>query len=613
MFSQDRLILFIHIAKTGGTSFSDALSKLYRPEKRFIGNDLTIDTVNRLSSRLDDGGLIAGHVAPGVVKRLRDRAEMITILRRPDEHAISNYLHIRDDPTNPLYEAATNLSISEFLRQNPYHIVFQTGSLLVALSELRDVKVEDVKRNMSAVLRFMDSLPVVGVIDRAQETCRVISRHFNMEGLIQLPRLNTSTDRGVPPAVRERLRSEYHELRRDAALAPLFAIEELIYAEACAHLTDDIRKITGANASEQEANPTSTARFSGQASGLGEINYVCRLAHLNGHVIAGPYNLRPGEYEVEFHLNADNVAVGDDGSIKIEALAEGLNCLASCDLRGGGPFANAARTLRFACDSAIKTIEFKICASGYFSGELSFAGISLRRIAPRIGSARWARPGRTPSPSIADEFGQIEAPQFWSSVGNLVDSQFVCPLDHVDGHIIAGPYCRLEAGDYEVEFHFDISIPPAPEVGSVQIEVVSNQDRFLSSRVLKGAGPFGRRRRTLIFIHEAEAEDLEFRIGGSGYTGGALTFGGVSLRAIPRSLSAAAPGRMSLALRRWLWRRWRDLTLRLAATFEERRLTARPTSAPPLPLRPAPTRLRANTGCSRAGSSWRRFPGRRGP
>lgn len=402
----DRPLCFLHIAKTGGTSVTDALARLFPPDCVFTDRgNLSVDYLEELGDRLTGRVFLAGHPLPGVAESLRDRADLITVLRRPADQAVSNYLHILSDPGNGLHSEAVRGSFSDFLRRNEHQIDYQTSALVVALSQDPTRMHELRTRDLESVLQFLDAMPFVGVMERADACGEILSRIMPGAGEITLPCLNAAVYRGISVRTLDRLRLEYEALSGDSQLAPIFAREALVHARADAALARLERRLALPRRSSAPLTRRETigaARFSTRHGEFADQTIVCRLLPGPEHLLHGPYDRFPrGAYAVEFQFSVAGAKTGSAGRIQLEVSSNGATSLRR---RWTSPAASAqARTLHFMNGAASNILEFRVKARGFTDGRLVFEGVAVRpstiwRSWPSVLTRLFSRTRRGPIP-----------------------------------------------------------------------------------------------------------------------------------------------------------------------------------------------------------------------
>jgi hypothetical protein len=372
----------MHIAKTGGTSITEAIARLYPADCVFTDSgNITVEYLAGLGDALRGGAFISGHPGPGVARYLNDKADLITILRKPAEQAVSNYLHVLSDPENALHASARRQSFSDYLRENPGQISYQYNSLCVALALDADVIEPGRQHNVDALLRFLDTLPFVGVIERAEACCEALSRLMPFGRAIRLPHRNAAVYRGVSTRTLRQLRAEYHALRDDPSVSYLCALEALLYAKAEAVLRRVLQEAPPAGRrvlSELQGGFLPARRFSTSLGAMEGEYLVCPLFNPESHLVYGPHDRLPrGAHAAEFHLEVRDPKPPKSGRIELEVLSNGSRCLRK---RWIGPKllkSPRARTLAFINPDDLTVLEFRVRAKGFAAGSLVFGGVTL--------------------------------------------------------------------------------------------------------------------------------------------------------------------------------------------------------------------------------------------
>ena len=120
----DSALFFIHVPKTGGTTFSSIIERLFAPEdiypiyvKSDNHNDwndfVALSDVNKQKVKA-----FYGHVYYGQHVAIPQPVRYITIMRDPVERVISLYCHFLNDEQNALHEEVKRTDIQEFVGKN---------------------------------------------------------------------------------------------------------------------------------------------------------------------------------------------------------------------------------------------------------------------------------------------------------------------------------------------------------------------------------------------------------------------------------------------------------------------------------------------------------------
>src|SRR5271166_3994375 len=128
-------IYFLHIAKTGGTSITEALRGFHSANQVISDSgNISVDFIKAHEHRFSGSTFIHGHAHHEVMSYLMGRVRAITFLRDPKAQAVSNYLHVARDLGNPLRCAAINLGFTRFLTTFWQYAVYQAFALDVSIT-----------------------------------------------------------------------------------------------------------------------------------------------------------------------------------------------------------------------------------------------------------------------------------------------------------------------------------------------------------------------------------------------------------------------------------------------------------------------------------------------
>jgi hypothetical protein len=227
-------VVFLHIPKTGGTSLTEALLVMrYWTHTLTDQGNITPDLLRIYSSfpaEEQSRTLIYGHADHGVFRAFTN-ATLLTIVRDPEEQAVSNYLHILRSPDTPLYREAHLLTFSDFLRTHWQCLVFQNISLVVPNST----------RPIGTREEFFSYLPVIrGVLNRID----FVGTSDNLSGFLTtlccayglreptLHHLHRAIDLGATTQQIAELRRLYRTVTEEPLLAHLVAEERALYQTA---------------------------------------------------------------------------------------------------------------------------------------------------------------------------------------------------------------------------------------------------------------------------------------------------------------------------------------------------------------------------------------------
>jgi len=375
---------FMHIPKTGGTSVIEAVSGLFPATEVFGSGFITIDDIKRSRAQLERSRFIWGHPKNGVAPVLNEISDIFTILRRPEEHAISNYLQIKSHPDDFLYNDVCEFSFADYVRRNNHQLPLQALNIYEALFDKPIDYINQAQDRFQNIANFIKEIEFVGVIDKPQIICENLKSIFCPYGEIHLPQSNRADERGFDRGHVIELRKQYQDLRRSGELRSLFEMEEAVYRlghEAMMRRTSRLSRTLRYGASPRlgirTAHSVGAWRFQTPAGPLAGARHHRRLADANEHIIYGPYfTMRPGRYRIEFQIAMTDVAASAGGVLVLEVAGD-RRVLTKRRLFGRDVGSRAQPILHFRQRRPEARVEFRIHASGFTGGSLTFDGVNI--------------------------------------------------------------------------------------------------------------------------------------------------------------------------------------------------------------------------------------------
>lgn len=123
---RNMLDIFIHIPKTGGTSFNRLIQDHYSKSRIAFLHDDPEWSVERLIDKCKDKNqkiqIISGHFSYGIHEYIERPYRYITILRNPIELVISLYDYIKSIPLHQYYHLVVDKSLHEFISEQQFDI-----------------------------------------------------------------------------------------------------------------------------------------------------------------------------------------------------------------------------------------------------------------------------------------------------------------------------------------------------------------------------------------------------------------------------------------------------------------------------------------------------------
>ncbi|MEQ1700521.1 MAG: sulfotransferase family 2 domain-containing protein [Ilumatobacteraceae bacterium] len=208
-------ILFIHIAKTAGTSLKTLLATRIAPSATLeIPEQTTLRS--KLVRHVDDYELVVGHVDHRMTQAFRRPPAVITFLREPIDRALSAYYFLRQSeganiPTTytraqrrarvTAAQQVRELSIREFLHRHPQTATSHMGSIQTAIlgqqldrrRRSRPLGADDLER----AKQRLEQCVAFGLTERVDESMTLICHSLGWAPFDGFPHANPTLDRGA--------------------------------------------------------------------------------------------------------------------------------------------------------------------------------------------------------------------------------------------------------------------------------------------------------------------------------------------------------------------------------------------------------------------------------
>jgi hypothetical protein len=175
-----RLLMFSHIPRTGGTTIRSIIRRQYPDEVQhvLVGADESVEHFLMLSTeRRARVRVLTGHTPFGLHERLGSPVEYITLLREPVERVTSFYYWILNQPGNHLHESVRRMSLADFADSGIPQVTDQQTEFISGMSNSSSAEaLQAAKHNLT------HHFAVFGINERFDESLLLFKRRLMWRG-----------------------------------------------------------------------------------------------------------------------------------------------------------------------------------------------------------------------------------------------------------------------------------------------------------------------------------------------------------------------------------------------------------------------------------------------
>ncbi|MBY0159621.1 MULTISPECIES: sulfotransferase family 2 domain-containing protein [Cytobacillus] len=172
---EEKLIIFLHIPKTGGSTLNYIFRKHYSEKEIF--DHVEIDKMIEQYNRLDDAErqtlkAISGHHFYGIHEHFLKPCLYFTMLREPIDRVISLYYFLREYP-GYYQDNMKNMSLEEYIEWDPQA---RNGQTLQLCGSQNLANLQKAKENL-------ETFPVFGITEKFNESLYLLKRNFGWSNI----------------------------------------------------------------------------------------------------------------------------------------------------------------------------------------------------------------------------------------------------------------------------------------------------------------------------------------------------------------------------------------------------------------------------------------------
>lgn len=193
---KERILLYLHIPKTAGTTMNSILKQQYSQSETFnyFSGDYK-EFLTNLKENVENNPklkCVTGHYQFGIHKYIPRTFTYATMLRHPIERVLSTYYFLRRDRTHPLYRTIKKISLKQFVLSESLgakYLVYNTQTTFLSGQYPSDsTSLEQAKENLKKYFS------IVGITENFDESIFLMKREFGWVDINYRP-INVTNNR----------------------------------------------------------------------------------------------------------------------------------------------------------------------------------------------------------------------------------------------------------------------------------------------------------------------------------------------------------------------------------------------------------------------------------
>lgn len=175
MPADDRLLIFMHIPKTGGMTLKRIIKRQY-PDDTIL-KDITDGKIQEFQEKMEerDFKFVFGHLSFGLHLHTSKPCTYITMLREPIDRVISMYYYVLNKEDHPLHDIVKGLSFGEFLDHPDLknHTNNMQTKKALGTNSLITMDLEQAKLNL------LNHFSVIGITEMFDDSIKLMKEKLN--------------------------------------------------------------------------------------------------------------------------------------------------------------------------------------------------------------------------------------------------------------------------------------------------------------------------------------------------------------------------------------------------------------------------------------------------